>query len=163
MLSSNTCKTGWISNVEGNAIHIKERCNFCTRTFQYYWRRFNLLFGGRFEKFHQLLFQFFKFTQYSSYCFLCIFECTTDVIIIFFLQQMGAFLLCVCLTQDAFLYVLFALEVLHFVTENAHSILGCPFLRIHLVCNSEILPNIILVHYFVAARNLRFQSCGNHA
>ena len=62
----------------------KERCCCCTRAWvSYFCRRFNWLFGGRFEKFHHLLFLYFSFMQYSSYYFLCIFECLSPVIIIF--------------------------------------------------------------------------------
>ena len=45
-------KIGWTRNVEGIAVLIKERCYCCMRTcLQYYYKRINWLFGGRFEKF----------------------------------------------------------------------------------------------------------------
>ena len=52
-------------------------------------------------------------------------------------QHMSAFLLCVSPRQEILWYVLFAVEVLYFVTKYTHSIL-C------MVCNNKILPNITL-------------------
>ena len=71
-----------ISNIEGNA----RKMLFCHPFFGTWLWSFwgNWLLGERFGTFvHHFLFPFFFFflTHYSPYCFLCIYECNTPVII----------------------------------------------------------------------------------
>ena len=69
------CKAWWIqvSNIERNAVLIKERCCLCIQFFgswlQQYYRRFNWLFWGRYKKLvHHLLFPCFaEFACYTHH------------------------------------------------------------------------------------------------
>ena len=148
------CKTGWIRNIGGNEVLIKERCYLSVSlepdVEASTGDAFDCLVGDLKSSSITccfLLFQFFFFTNYYADCFLCIHECNTPVIILLVDHNIWDYA-CFKLAQDRTPWDICccsgsASSTEAFVTKHTDSILSPAFLRISIVCNRKILPTIL--------------------